>query len=80
MTEALYATIGRKQEELDNLNSEYDRLLSLLSGVLSGDIDMESVSVNLELRSWAIDRIDGEELEETTKEYPVASKNDQELV
>ncbi|MFA5921168.1 MAG: hypothetical protein WC856_07735 [Methylococcaceae bacterium] len=77
MTEALYATIGRKQEELDNLNVEYDRLLSVLSGVVYGDIDVNLVAVDLKARSWSIDKID-DKASEVAKESD--SENDQELV
>lgn len=48
----MYAAIGRKQTELDNLNIEYDRLLSLLKQVLSGEIDACRVTVNTSSRSW----------------------------
>lgn len=50
----MFAAIGRKQTELDTLNSEYDRLLSLLSQVISGEVPADRVSVNLHGRSWEI--------------------------
>ena len=50
----MFAAIGRKQHELDVLNSEYDRLLALLGQVISGETMADRVSVDLQHRSWAI--------------------------
>lgn len=50
----LYASLGRKTVELENLNKQYDTLLLLLGKVVSGEIDKANVTVNLEGRSWAL--------------------------
>lgn len=50
----MYAAIGRKQTELDNLNVEYDRLLAVLSQVSSGEVVSARVSVDLSARTWAV--------------------------
>lgn len=54
MSEQLYATLGRKQAELEAMHTEYDRLLLLMEKVLSGEIEKSKVSVDLEKRSWSI--------------------------
>ena len=55
MNEAeLFAVIGRKQMDFDNLNVEYDRLLSLLDQVISGQIQAQSVTVDIAARKWTI--------------------------
>jgi len=39
MTEIeMFAAIGRKQTELDNLHVEYNRLLSVLGSIAAGDV------------------------------------------
>lgn len=50
----MYAIYGRKQVELDNLTEQYDRLLTLLSGVVSGTIDPKLVTVDLAERRWVV--------------------------
>ena len=55
MSDELYATLGRKQQELESLNGEYDRLLNLLSQVVTGTVDRERVSVDLVARSWKVE-------------------------
>lgn len=50
----LYAALGRKQDALDNLNDEYNRLLAVLGQVASGEIAPTRVSVDLAARSWAV--------------------------
>lgn len=49
-----FAAIGRKQVELDSLNTEYDRLLEVLKQVASGQIDPGRVSVDTAARTWAV--------------------------
>lgn len=58
----ILAHIGRKQIELENsriaflaLDREYTHLLSLLSGVLSGEIERDQVSIDLAARSWKVE-------------------------
>lgn len=53
MSDELNAIIGRKQVELENLNTEYDRVLLLLSKVVSGEIASADVAVDLAARSWS---------------------------
>lgn len=55
MSAELNEIIGRKQVELEKLNTEYDRVLLLLSKVLSGEISTTEVSVDLKSRSWTYD-------------------------
>lgn len=54
MNEELYAAIGRKQVELDSMHTEYNKLLSLLSSVVSGDVNKERVTVDLKARTWVL--------------------------
>lgn len=54
MNENLYETIGRKQADLEALNTEYDKLLGVLSQVISGEIEAERVCVDLQARSWNV--------------------------
>lgn len=54
MSDALYASLGRKQAELEQLHTEYDRLLALLAAVLSGEIAPARVHVDLERRCWDV--------------------------
>ena len=49
-----YEILGRKQIELDHLNSEYDRLLTVLHLVSVGEIDRNRVSVDVEKRRWSV--------------------------
>lgn len=53
--ERLYAALGRKALELEHLHAEYDRLLALLAGVLTGEIAPQRVRVDLEGRRWALE-------------------------
>ena len=50
----MFALYGRKQLELDNLNDQYDRLLTVLSGVVSGEISSDLVTFDLQARKWAV--------------------------
>lgn len=50
----MYASIGRKQTELDRLNAEYDKLLGVVSQIVSGEIHPSRVSVDLAARNWAV--------------------------
>lgn len=54
MSDELYAALGRKQLAFESLNAEYDRLLVLLSSVVTGIVPRETVTVDLERRSWAL--------------------------
>lgn len=54
MNEELYAVIGRKQVDLDAMHVEYNKLLSLLSSVVSGDVNKERVTVDLKARTWVL--------------------------
>ena len=54
MNENLYEIIGRKQADLEALNTEYDKLLGVLSQVISGEIEAQRVSVDLQARSWSV--------------------------
>jgi len=56
----MYALVGRKQTEFDNLNIEYNRLLSVLHEVALGQIQPSRLSVDLQARSWAVSVPDGE--------------------
>ena len=49
-----FAAIGRKQTDLDQLNSNYDQLLFVLAQVASGQIAPERVSVDIAARTWAV--------------------------
>ena len=53
----MYAVIGRKQTELDNLNVEYDRLLFILAQVLSGQLAADKVTVDIPGRRWTVETI-----------------------
>ena len=55
--ESAYAALGRKTLELEQMHAEYDRLLALLDGVLTGEIAPQRVRVDLEGRSWVLDAI-----------------------
>ncbi len=50
----MFAIYGRKQVELDNLNEQYDKLLSVLAKVVVGEINIAQVAVDLTARSWAV--------------------------
>lgn len=50
--EEVYASLGRKQIELDALNVQYDNLLAVFAKVGNGEIDAKRVSVDLAARSW----------------------------
>lgn len=52
MSDNLYEVIGRKQAELETMHAEYNKLLSVLHGVVTGVLKAENVTVNLEGRSW----------------------------
>ena len=51
---SVYERLGRKQEQLENLDEAYTTLLKLLAGVVSGEIARSRVLVNLTERSWAL--------------------------
>lgn len=56
MTESqLYEKVGRLQASLDVLNESYDQLLNTLAQVVSGEMDVGRLAVNLTARgySWA---------------------------
>ena len=56
MTEIeMFAAIGRKQTELDNLHVEYNRLLSVLGSIAAGDVSADRVRVDLVARTWAVE-------------------------
>lgn len=50
----MFASIGRKQTELDSLNANYDQLLAVLAKVASGEVIPTRVSVDLQARTWAV--------------------------
>ena len=50
----MFASIGRKQVELDTLNANYDQLLAVLAQVASGQVIPARVSVDLQARTWAV--------------------------
>lgn len=54
--EALFASIGRKQTQIELDAGEYNNLLLLLSKVISGDVPKEDVVVDLKTRSWKIEK------------------------
>ena len=54
-TDMVYAALGRKTLELEQMHAEYDRLLALLAGVLTGEIAPQRVRVDLKGRCWALD-------------------------
>lgn len=49
-----FEAIGRKQMELDRLNIEYSKLLIVLSQVVSGEVTIDRVTVDLPTRSWSV--------------------------
>jgi hypothetical protein len=51
--ESLYAEIGRRQLRIEAQDVEYEKLLQLLAGVLTGEIARSRVLVNLTDRNWA---------------------------
>ena len=52
--EILYAALGRKQFDLEQLHGEYDRLLRLLGEIVTGQIDATRVHVDLDRRQWGL--------------------------
>ena len=52
--ERVYATLGRKTLELEQLNTEYDRLLTVLAMVVTGEMPAQRVRVDIEGRCWEI--------------------------
>lgn len=52
--EVLFASIGRKQTQIELDHVEYNNLLVLLSRVVSGQIAKESVVVDLDGRAWKV--------------------------
>ncbi len=50
----LYELLGRKQAQLENQDAEYGKLLTLLAGVIGGEIDPSRVLVNLTDRTWQL--------------------------
>lgn len=53
--DTLFASIGRKQTQIEIDHTEYNNLLLVLSRVVSGDIPKEDVIVDLNNRSWKIE-------------------------
>lgn len=53
MSEQLYAIIGRKAVESEQMTIQYDNLLTVLTKVLSGEYKHEDVTVDMATRSWA---------------------------
>ena len=54
-TDMVYAALGRRTLELEQMHAEYDRLLALLAGVLTGEIAPQRVRVDLQARQWVLD-------------------------
>jgi hypothetical protein len=54
--ETLFASIGRKQTQIELDVGEYNNLLLVLSKVVSGEIPKEDVVVDLNARSWKIEK------------------------
>ncbi len=52
--DGLYAAIGRRQVELEQMHAEYDRLLCVLSQVSTGEIGKEQLEVDLTARTWKV--------------------------
>ena len=52
--EQVLQTLGRKQMQLEELDAGYTRLLNVLAGVVSGEIDRQRVLVNLTERKWEV--------------------------
>lgn len=50
--ELAYAEIGRNKVTIDRLNADYNKLLSALGSVASGEVARSRVLVNLTERSW----------------------------
>ena len=50
----VFGIIGKKTVALETLNEEYDRLLSLLSRVLKGEVEPSQVTVDLPGRKWEL--------------------------
>jgi len=53
-TEKLYAALGRRTVQHDDLDRQYTKLLNVLAAVISGAIAPSRVLVNMTDRSWAI--------------------------
>lgn len=51
----LAAALGRKQIELEKLQLEYDRLLTLASWMASGEVLPSRVQVDLKTRTWRLE-------------------------
>ncbi len=56
----MYESIGRKQTELDRLNAEYDRLLSIAAQIASGEISQDRVRIDLAARAWTVVALPGD--------------------
>lgn len=54
--ESLFASIGRKQTQIELDVGEYNNLLLVLSKVVSGEIPKEDVVVDLQTRSWKVEK------------------------
>lgn len=52
----LFESIGRKQTQIELDAGEYNNLLLVLSKVVSGEIPKEDVVVDLQARSWKIEK------------------------
>lgn len=54
--DSLFASIGRKQTQIELDAIEYNNLLLVLSKVVSGEVPKEDVMVDLKNRSWKIEK------------------------
>lgn len=54
--DSLFASIGRKQTQIELDAIEYNNLLFVLSKVASGEVQKEDVIVDLKNRSWKIEK------------------------
>ncbi len=54
MDEKLQAALGRKQLQLEEQDIAYTRVLNVLAGVLSGEIEPNRVLVNRTDRTWIV--------------------------
>ncbi len=50
----LFELLGRKQAQLEDQDAAYSQLLTLLAGVVSGEIATDRVLVNLTDRTWQL--------------------------
>ena len=69
MEEQALAALGRKQLELDQLNTNYNHLLVLVQWLATGEVSPERVHVDLATRTWKLDPLD-----EGNGEYVAANR------